>query len=73
MILVNIDISNVNDTKTPNATVPPKLDAEKIENPLNKIIEVYTILNPVSLIAADIASAAPLPFFLSSCLYLVKK
>ena len=39
-MFVNIDINKVNETNTPNATVPPKLDAEKIEKPLNKIIEV---------------------------------
>lgn len=58
IILVNIDINKVKDTSTPKATVPPKLDAEKIEKPENKIIDVYTILNPVSLIAAEMASAA---------------
>ena len=58
IILVNMDISKVKDTNTPNATVPPKLEAEKIEKPQNKIIEVYTILKPVSLIAAEIAAGA---------------
>ena len=58
IILVNMDINKVKDTNTPKATVPPKLDAEKIEKPLNKIIDVYTILKPVSLIAAEIANGA---------------
>ena len=40
IMFVNIDISNVSDTRTPNATVPPKLDAEKIEKPQNKMIDV---------------------------------
>ena len=38
--LVNIDINKVNDTNTPKAAVPPKLEAEKIAKPQNKIIEV---------------------------------
>ena len=72
IILVNMDINSVNDINTPNATVPPKLEAAKIEKPQNKIIEVYTILKPVSFMAADIAAGALLYFF-SSCRYLVKK
>ena len=72
IMFVNIDINKVKDTNTPNATVPPKLGAEKIEKPLNKIIDVYTILKPVSLIAAEIAKGAELYFF-NSWRYLVKK
>ena len=45
---VNSAINNVNEINIPRAAVPPKLEIEKIENPKNKIIEVYTILNPVS-------------------------
>ena len=33
--LVNIDINKVNDTNTPKAAVPPKLEAEKIAKPQN--------------------------------------
>ena len=72
IMFVNMDINKVKDTNTPNATVPPKLEAAKIEKPQNKIIEVYTILKPVSLIAAEIAAGALL-IFLSSWRYLVKK
>ena len=34
------DMIKVNEIKTPNAAVPPKLDTEKIENPKNKITDV---------------------------------
>jgi len=35
-----------------------------MENPENNIMEVYTILNPVSLIAAEIAKGAVLYFLI---------
>ena len=73
MRLVNMDINKVNDTRTPKATVPPKLEAEKMEKPQNKIMEVYTMLNPVSLKVAEMAPDGVRLFFMSSCLYLVKK
>ena len=38
--LVNIDRSKVKETKTPKATVPPKLEAAKMAKPQNKMIEV---------------------------------
>lgn len=40
IMFVNMDINKVIDINTPNATVPPKLEAENIEKPQNKIIEV---------------------------------
>ena len=40
IMFVNIDINSVKDTNTPKATVPPKLEAENIENPLNKMMDV---------------------------------
>ena len=48
-------IIRVNEIKIPNAAVPPKLEMEKIENPKNKMIEVYTMLKPVSCMAALMA------------------
>ena len=38
--LVNMLNNKVKDTKTPNATVPPKLEAAKMANPQNKIMLV---------------------------------
>ena len=47
--LVIIAKSKVIEVSFPKATVPPKSDAAKITKPKNKMIEVYTILYPVSL------------------------
>ena len=38
--LVMSDMSSVSEMSIPNAAVPPKLEAEKMENPKNKITEV---------------------------------
>ena len=38
--LASMAINNVTETNTPNACVPPKFEAIKIEKPKNKIIEV---------------------------------
>lgn len=38
--LVNMESNNVNETSTPKATVPPKLEAVKMANPQNRMMEV---------------------------------
>ena len=38
--LASMAINNVTETNTPNACVPPKFEAIKIEKPKNKMIEV---------------------------------
>ena len=68
---VSIATNNVKEIKIPSAWVPPNSEAEKIENPKNKIIDVYIILTPVSLI--EVSTALDIFFVFSSCLYLAKK
>ena len=53
--LEHIATSNVTDNKIPSDAVPPKLEAENIKNPKKRIIAVYTMLTPVSLIVKDTA------------------
>jgi len=45
--LVHMATNNVIDTITPIAAVPPKLEAENIENPQKRITAVYIMLKPV--------------------------
>lgn len=65
-MFVNKEMSSVKDTKTPSAAVPPKLEAEKIEKPQNKMMDVYTMLKPVSLMADEMASEADFLYFFNS-------
>ena len=63
--------NKVKETKTPNAWVPPNSDAVNMENPKNKMIEVYIILTPVSLI--EISTEFEILLVFNSCLYFAKK
>ena len=42
--------NKVKETKTPKACVPPNSEAVNMVKPKNKIMEVYIMLTPVSLI-----------------------
>src|SRR5699024_4890192 len=64
--------NRVMETNIPNATVPPKLESVNTENPSNNTIEVYSILIPVSLIAAYTDFLIFQSLETSSCLYRAK-
>ena len=71
--LVIMATNSVIEISTPIATVPPNPEAAKMAKPQNIIIAVYTILNPVSLIAMLIELATVEFIFFNSCRYFVRK
>ena len=69
----NIATKSVTLTSKPNERVPSNSESVNIINPLNKTIEVYIILTPVSS-TAKITALLMFQFRrVSSCLYLAKK
>ncbi len=68
-----MEMTNVVEVNSPNATVPPKSESAKMINPAKSAIDVYIILLPVSRILSLTATGIKKLLDRISCRYLARK